>query len=272
VLRSGKAPGGYPLCIKGAIKQPEQKVGKKDRFPRHSPGDLRKCEYCKGKNGKKKDIYETIQSAIDAAKLFEKERRIYLNAYRCPHGNGWHLTRNDADCEITERQESLFVDNDIPVKSSDDEDIAWEYIQPEKTPVENAGESILQTKKKQKTIMPIKKVECKSEDQRMTIAGKVMEIHKDINMEKYFKINFDNPFSALAAKEFLNKKINQITVHVGKQGTGQTESYTLLMEDAMMLKHKIVKGCAVTVELKAKIINHIKTWLGGAVKSAGHAG
>jgi hypothetical protein len=229
---------------------------------------LKKCGYCSGKDGKKKDVYETIQSAIDAAKFFEEERGIYLNAYKCPHGNGWHLTKNDADCEIIERQASIFINNDIPIKSSGDNDIAWEYIKPEKPLVETTNEKIILTAKNSKTAAPIKKMECASEDQTVTIAGKIMEIYKNIDIEKFFKINLDNAFSASMAKEFLNKKIDQITIYVERPEARRTESYTLLIENSIMKKNKLARGCNIAVELKAKIINNIKTWRAGALKSA----
>jgi hypothetical protein len=221
---------------------------------------LGKCEFCKGQNGQAKDIYETIQSAIDAAKFIEQERSVYLNPYKCPHGSGWHLTKSNADCELVERQEAIFIDNDIPVKSPGGADIAWEYLSQNEPPAENNSEGAAQKKKGGKTAAPIIKIEGETENQTITIIGKIMEIHTNINVEKYFGIDFDRAFPAAMAKDFLNKEINQITAHVEKPETGQIESYTFLMEKSVMIQNNITPGCQTKIALKAKIINNRKAW------------
>jgi hypothetical protein len=219
-----------------------------------------KCAWCKGKDGKAKEIYETIQSAIDSAKFLEKERGVYLHPYKCPHGSGWHLTKNNADCEFVERQEEIFIDNEIPVKSSGEADIPWEYIGPDAIATGHSGESAAPKKKDGKTLAPIVKIECESENQTIAITGKIMEICKNINMEKYFDINFDHAFSAALAKEYVNKEIQQITAYVEKPETGQIASYTFFMEKGVMLKNKITLGRQANLVLKAKIINNRKAW------------
>jgi hypothetical protein len=235
-------------------------MAKKDDSPRLSLERWGKCEFCKGKDGKAKDIYETIQGAIDAAKFLEKERGVYLNPYKCPRGSGWHLTKNNADGELVERQEEIFIDNEIPVKSSGGADIAWEYVGVNERPVEHNDESAPPKKKVGKTSAPILKIECESEDQTITIAGKIMEIHPNVNVEKYFGVSFDHAFSAVMAKEFLNKEICQITAYVEKLKTGQLASYTFFMEKSAMLKNNIAVGCQAHLALKAKIINNRKAW------------
>jgi hypothetical protein len=221
---------------------------------------LGKCEFCKGENGKAKDIYKTILSAIDAARFIERERGIYLNPYKCPHGSGWHLTKSNADCELAERQEAIFIDNDIPVKSPDDTAIAWEYLSQNEPFTENNNEDAAQKKKGGKTAAPIIKIEGESENQTITMVGKIMEIHANINVEKYFGIDFDHAFSAAMAKDFLNKEINQITAHVERPETGQIESYTFLMEKSVMIQNNITPGCQAKIALKARIINNRKAW------------
>jgi hypothetical protein len=235
-------------------------MAKNDASLWFSSGHWGKCEFCAGKDGRKKDIYGTVQSAIDAAKFIEKERGVYLSPYKCPHGSGWHLTKNNADCDIVARQEAIFVDNEIPVKSPDNTDIAWEYISQGETAVENNGEDSVRKKKNCDTAAPIIKIECESEDQIITIAGQTMEICEHMDVEKYFGIDFDHALSAAMAKEFLNKEINQATVYVEKPETGQIESYTFFMEKSIMKKNKIMPGCRANFELKAKIINNRKAW------------
>jgi len=85
---------------------------------------LKKCKHCHGKDGKQKDVYETFQSALDTASHIEKTRGIYLTVYKCPLGNGWHLTSNDSSYENYEK-ETLFHSNEIPIASYDG---SWEYI------------------------------------------------------------------------------------------------------------------------------------------------
>jgi hypothetical protein len=219
-----------------------------------------KCAFCKGKDGKAKEIYDTIQSAIDSAKFLEKERGVYLHPYKCPHGSGWHLTKNHADCELVERQEAIFMDNEIPVKSSRSADIAWEYIGPDAIAAEQGGEGAAPKKKVGKTLAPIVKIECESENQTIAIAGKITEIYKNINVEKHFDISFDHAFSAALAREYINKEIYQITAYVEKPETGQIASYTFFMEKSVMLKNKIALGCQANLVLQAKIINNRKAW------------
>jgi hypothetical protein len=89
---------------------------------------LSKCVHCRGQDGKGKDTYATFQMAFDTAKFVEENRGIYLTVYKCPHSNGWHLTKSDASSEITGRKETLFQNNDIPLKSSDG---SWEYYSDE---------------------------------------------------------------------------------------------------------------------------------------------
>ena len=55
----------------------------------------RKCEFCKGQDDLKKTVYKTQQEAADTAHQIEKEQQLFLKAYKCPHGNGWHLTKVD---------------------------------------------------------------------------------------------------------------------------------------------------------------------------------
>ena len=85
---------------------------------------MKKCKHCHGKDGKQKDVYETFQSALDTASHIEKTRGIYLTVYKCPLGNGWHLTSNDSSYENYEK-ETLFHSNEIPIASYDG---SWEYI------------------------------------------------------------------------------------------------------------------------------------------------
>ena len=54
-----------------------------------------KCKICEGQDGVKKTVYQTQQEAADTAHQIEIEQRLFLRAYKCPHGNGWHLAKAD---------------------------------------------------------------------------------------------------------------------------------------------------------------------------------
>jgi hypothetical protein len=55
----------------------------------------RKCKFCKGQDGLEKTVYQTKQEAAETAHQIEIEQKLFLKAYQCPHGNGWHLAKAD---------------------------------------------------------------------------------------------------------------------------------------------------------------------------------
>jgi len=217
---------------------------------------LRKCEYCKGKDGKPKDIYETFQSAVDTVKYIEESRGIFLNIYECPQKNGWHLTKNDANSEFVERKETLFQNNNIPLKSSNG---SWEYIEDDVEVIneEDDNEKVfIQSKIVHKEI-PIQKVECIPET-KLKISGKIIEFHKNVDIEKIFKINLQNIFCANMIKNILNGIIHQITVSV--ESNNKIESYTILIMEKLLSGNKIIKGNKITINIIGKSINGINMW------------
>jgi hypothetical protein len=218
---------------------------------------LRKCEYCRGKDGKEKDVYETFQSAFDTAKYIEEYRKIFLNVYQCPHGNGWHLTKNNASSDIIERKEILFQNNNIPLKSSDG---SWEYIKDMTNEIEekeyNEG-NIIKNRNTRKDI-PIKKIECQSELTIKELSGKIMEFIKNVSIEKIFKINLQNVFCAHMIKNILEGVVNQITIYV--ENNNQFESYTILIMDRLLENNKIVRGNEIKLNIIGKSINGINMW------------
>ena len=54
-----------------------------------------KCEFCKGQDGLEKTVYQTKKEADDIVHKIKKEQQLFLKAYKCPHGNGWHLAKAD---------------------------------------------------------------------------------------------------------------------------------------------------------------------------------
>jgi hypothetical protein len=225
-----------------------------------------KCEYCKDKDGKKKNVYETFQAAFDTAKYIEEKRDIYLSVYPCPHGNGWHLTKNNAPSKIIDRSEMLLQDNNIPLESPDG---SWVYIKDSAREIDEEEEAVYRryygdscntttgAQNVSKT-KPIIKMECKPDAIIKELSGKIMELIKDVNIEKIFKINLQNVFCAGMVKNILEGTINQITIYV--ENNSQLESYTILLMDTILQANKIVKGAEITVSLIGKSINGIAMW------------
>jgi hypothetical protein len=218
---------------------------------------LCKCEYCRGKDGKGKDVYDTFQSAFDTAKYIEEDRKVYLNVYQCPQGNGWHLTKNNASSEIIERKEILFQNNDIPLKSSDG---SWEYVKDmtNKNEEEKFNEINILKNKNTKKDIPIKKIECQSEAMIKELSGKIMEIIKNVNIEKLFRINLQNVFCANMIKNILDGIVNQITIYV--ENNDRFESYTILIMNKLLQSNKIVRGKEIKLNIIGKSINGINIW------------
>jgi hypothetical protein len=217
---------------------------------------LRKCEYCKGKDGKPKDIYETFQSAFDTVKYVEESRGIFLNIYECPQNNGWHLTKKNANFEFIERKKTLFQNNNIPLKSLND---IWEYIDDDVKKIDdenNNEKTFIQIKINQNEI-PIKKIECISET-KLKISGKITEFHKNVDIEKIFKINLQNIFCSNIVKNILDGIIHQITVFV--ENNSKIESYTVLIMEKLLKENKIIKGNKITINIIGKSINGINMW------------
>ena len=61
----------------------------------HLKGEVkrRQCHFCTDRNLFLKDIYPTREEAQQVAAWLQKEKRVQLVPYKCPHGSGWHLTK-----------------------------------------------------------------------------------------------------------------------------------------------------------------------------------
>ncbi|MCL2763423.1 MAG: hypothetical protein FWD36_09515 [Treponema sp.] len=220
---------------------------------------LRKCDYCRGKDGKGKDIYESFQKAYDTTKFVEESRNIYLNVYKCPYGNGWHLTKNNASTGIIERKDTLFQNSDIPLKSSDG---LWEFVKDEldNSIEENKlDETENYLKREIHYQIPIKKIECKTNNEIIEIKGKIMEIYKNVNIGNIFKINIENAFCISLAKNILDGIVDQVTIYVENYINKQYDSYTVLIKRDF-LNEKIVKGFQIKICIVTKTINNIQMW------------
>lgn len=58
---------------------------------RQTPSSIQ-CK-CRDRNGLPKALYETKEGARQRAKLSSREKGIQLTVYKCPHLQGFHLTR-----------------------------------------------------------------------------------------------------------------------------------------------------------------------------------
>lgn len=49
---------------------------------------------CSGKDGKRKKLYFSEYEATEMAELRSRETGITMHVYKCPEGEGWHITSN----------------------------------------------------------------------------------------------------------------------------------------------------------------------------------
>jgi hypothetical protein len=236
----------------------------KKKIPEYSIYDLeqlhlRKCEYCRGKDGKNKDIYETLEYAMDTIKHLEKERNIYLNPYPCPHGNGYHLTKNNAGIEIKERKDRILQNNGIPLKSSNQSNISWEYEKQDKEKI--TEENIIKTEKRyiQKEY-PIKRILPDENIGVNILEGKVIEIIEKIDIGKHFNINTENQFVTNLLKDLLKDVMYQITIYTKTENINIQNSYTIFIEKGILKQNKVIKGKMIKINLKYKMVNNVKIW------------
>ena len=240
----------------------------KDTFLHH----FRKCQFCIGKDGKRKDVYDTVESAIETAKYLKQERNIDLTVYNCPFGSGFHLTKNNADSELLHDRKQLFRKTGIPLESANG---SWEFIRAnddefdEDLDEDDFKGKTAKPQKANKQAIPIKKIECKAETKPRTIFGKIMEIVKDVDIEKMFKINLDNPFCAKMVKGTLDGIICQFTIYAENPKGDQLESYTVLAKKELLDKHKITKGQQIKLCVSGKSISRNYFWYCGVVGMAG---
>ncbi len=59
-----------------------------------APVNTRKqCFHCTDSALFLKDLYASKNEALSSAEWVRKEKKIQLYPYKCPHSNGWHLTK-----------------------------------------------------------------------------------------------------------------------------------------------------------------------------------
>jgi hypothetical protein len=75
-------PYQCPTCSKWHLSPPARQTPSKE------------CSYCIDSNGKKKELYESEESAHKRAEIIKIDRGTVLRVYKCPHNEGWHLTKN----------------------------------------------------------------------------------------------------------------------------------------------------------------------------------
>ncbi|MBC8196598.1 MAG: hypothetical protein H8E60_01790 [Candidatus Marinimicrobia bacterium] len=60
---------------------------------RHTPSII--CTTCTDGNKKPKELYFTKKGAQIRKTIILKEQKIKLKIYKCPNGDGWHLTKGN---------------------------------------------------------------------------------------------------------------------------------------------------------------------------------
>jgi hypothetical protein len=209
------------------------------------------CPVCKGSGGEKKECYESTNEARQRADYIKKERGILLNVYRCPHGNGWHLTKNNADYQEA---------GEIPRASSYGSKVSWGLVIEDKYSENDENERKTSVKVKKTDIKPIIKVESNISRKNILLTGKVVEIVKNISIEKIFNINLESPISANLAKDFLDDQYQQITVFVENSSVKHTNSYTVLVKKTAITQNKIVKDSNVRIVISGNRVNSRNVW------------
>ena len=176
-----------------------------------------------------------------------------MAVYKCPHGSGWHLTKSDESPEI--------ADIGIPLAAADG---SWKFIG-DSSGKGNADEkpALRKNSGKNQYAIPIKKIECKSERESIEISGKVMEVIANVNIEKTFGINLQNPFCASMVKNLAEGPVSQITIHVENVKHKRLDSYTILMSSGLFRSKKMKIGGGAAIKISGKIINKVHAWCAG---------
>jgi len=60
---------------------------------RNTPSDT--CSFCTSSGGEAKALYGSKRDAVRRAQIISEEKGLHLEAYPCPHNQGWHLTSGD---------------------------------------------------------------------------------------------------------------------------------------------------------------------------------
>ena len=53
------------------------------------------CMLCTDSGLFLKDLYASREEALSTAAYIRRERKVHLYPYKCPHTNGWHLTKTE---------------------------------------------------------------------------------------------------------------------------------------------------------------------------------
>jgi hypothetical protein len=70
------------------------KCGEWHLSPKERQTQSKECIYCTDSKGKHKELYETMDGALNRAEIIKTERGVILNVYKCPNQYGWHLTKS----------------------------------------------------------------------------------------------------------------------------------------------------------------------------------
>ncbi|MDR1257098.1 MAG: hypothetical protein LBJ86_05070 [Spirochaetaceae bacterium] len=218
------------------------------------------CPCCKGGDGNSKEIYDTREDALQTAEHIGRERGVSLKVYQCGSGNGWHLTKGNDDSGINDDSMNMPQKDYFPRYSAYNSRVKWELVDDDA--VTRGMETVSAVRSKSPPEQPDNtqaiRVECGTGSDGISFSGVVVEIVKNISIEKIFNINLDNPIPASLAKVFLDDEHQQITVHA-KSG-GRAKSFTALVKKTALQKHNIKIGDSVSIAAAVKRINRKSVW------------
>ncbi|MDR2444684.1 MAG: hypothetical protein LBD44_01935 [Spirochaetaceae bacterium] len=221
------------------------------------------CPYCNGSGGDRKEVYDSPEDAISTAEYIKKERGTLLKVYKCPYETGWHLTKDNEADGTENRKQKILRDNGIPLSSRYDSRVKWEYVEEDHDRSgaysEEAASQRPHKSQRGGTDKNIKRIEPREKDKNIPLEGRVAEIVKKISIERIFKIDPDNLFSANLAKDFMDGEYQQITVHADSGG-GLILSYTVLVKKSLIQKYKIKKNDTVKIVVSGKRVNNKTVW------------
>ena len=220
------------------------------------------CPYCNGSDGNKKEVYDSPEDAMSVAEHIKTERGVALKVYRCPYKTGWHLTK-DNETDGAESRTRKIRDSDIPLSSRYNDSVRWEYVEEDASPPRAYTGEVTPTSRRKPAHTSheknMERIVPRERDKNISLEGRVVEIVKNVSIEGIFKINPDNLFSAVIAKDFMDGEYQQITVHAGRGG-GRTGSYTALVKKTLMQKYRIKKDDTVRLVVSGRRVNNKTVW------------
>jgi hypothetical protein len=193
-------------------------------------------------------VYATRGLAAAAADYIQQARGTALKVYECPFRHGWHLTKSGAG--------AIWEDNGLHDAALPSKGDMWELAADDDSgALGEGGGTIRKPKRRQED--PIVKMECKRDTEHRALEGRVIEVIKNVAIEKRFGINLNNPLCAGFVKNVFDRPVDQITLYVRRDK--HIHSYTFFTKHANC-KKDIRKGDLLQVNVCGKTIYNRTVW------------